>query len=293
MPDRKPEWALITGAASGIGRCVARECASRGMNLVIVDINEKGLMENAAQIREEFHVDVRSLVQNLAQPDAAENCLAFCDAEGVEIDFLGNIAGIFTFGPLIEIDPKRTDLMLDLHVKTVTRMCVLFGQRMKKRRFGYIFNMSSMSAWMPMPGIATYNASKAYVRSVSRALRIELLPWNVSVTAVCPGGVATPLLPITDKQKALGVRFGILMPPEKLAKKAVNATLRRKNQTIPGLINHFFTFCILMLPDWLTTFIMKRFPLYDRFWKPELQNDAEPEATAAPEANAEKDEPAA
>jgi short-subunit dehydrogenase len=53
MPDRKPEWALITGAASGIGRCVARECASRGMNLVIVDINEKGLMENAVQIREE------------------------------------------------------------------------------------------------------------------------------------------------------------------------------------------------------------------------------------------------
>lgn len=273
MAERKPEWALVTGAASGIGRCVAQECAARGMKLVLVDINAEGLEATAAQIREAHDVAVRCFVQNLALPEGAENCLAFCDDAHIEIDFLANIAGIFTFGPLIDIDAARTDLMLDLHVKTVTRMSVLFGQRMKKRRFGYIFNMSSMSAWMPMPGIATYNASKSYVRSMSRSLRIELLPWNVSVTAICPGGVATPLLPIADKYKQLGVRLGILMTPEKLARKAVKATLKRKNQTIPGFMNKLFTLCILLLPDWLTTFIMKRVPMYDRFWKPELQAD--------------------
>ncbi len=267
MSIRMPKWALITGAASGIGRCVSLECASRGMNIVIVDINEKGLLETADLVREKYKVDLYTFVQNLAQNDAADKCLAFCDEKNIEIDFLANIAGMFIFDPLLDADPRRTEIMIDLHVKAVTRMSVVFGQRMKDRRFGYIFNMSSMSAYMPMPGIVTYNATKAYVRSMSRALRFELLPWGVSVTAVCPGGVSTPLLPITDKIRNLGVRSGCLMTPEKLAKKAVTATLKRKNQTIPGLINHFFTAMIMGLPDWLVTFIMKRVPAYDRFWK--------------------------
>ena len=271
-----PKWALITGAASGIGRCVARECASRGMNLVLVDINEQGLEKTTTEIKNDFTVDVLYLAQNLAVEDAPEKCLAFCDEHHVEIDFLGNIAGMLIFDPLLDTDPKRVDLLLALHVRTVTRMSVVFGQRMKERRFGYIFNMSSMSAWMPMPGIVVYNASKAYVRSMSRALRFELLPWNVSITAVCPGGVNTPLLKIPDNIRKLGVRLCCLMQPEKLAKKAVTATLKRKNQTIPGILNHFFTWMIMGLPDWLVMFIMKRIPFYDKFWKtPEMLENKE------------------
>ena len=281
MSIRMPKWALITGAASGIGRCVALDCASRGMNLVIVDVNGKGLLETEDMVREKYQVDLYTFVQNLAQNDAPDKCLAFCDEKNIEIDFLANIAGMFIFDPLLDADPKRTEIMLDLHVKTVTRMSVVFGQRMKQRRFGYIFNMSSMSAYMPMPGIVTYNATKAYVRSMSRALRFELLPWGVSVTAVCPGGVSTPLLPISDKIRNLGLRSGCLMKPEKLAHKAVTATLKRKNQTIPGLINHFFTALIMGLPDWLVTFIMKRVPAYDRFWKePDCKETTKPEETA-------------
>lgn len=270
-----PKWALITGAASGIGRCVARECASRGMNLVLVDINGDGLAKTADEIRETHQVEVQTFVQNLALDEASEKCLEFCDQNHIEIDFLANIAGMLIFDPLLDTDPKRINLILDLHVKTVTRMSVVFGQRMKERRFGYIFNMSSMSAYMPMPGIVLYNASKSYVRNMSRALRFELLPWGVSVTAVCPGGVNTPLLPIPDKIRKLGVSLCCLMQPEKLAKKAVSATLKRKNQTIPGILNHFFTWIIMGLPDWLVMFIMKRLSIYDRYWKtPEqIEND--------------------
>lgn len=270
-----PKWALITGAASGIGRCVARECASRGMNLVIVDINADGLSKTADEIRESSKVEVQTFVQNLVLDDAPEKCLEFCDQNHIEIDFLANIAGMLVFDPVLDTDKRRTNLILDLHVKALTHMSIAFGQRMRERRFGYIFNMSSMSAYMPMPGIALYNATKSYVRNMSRAMRFELLPWGVSVTAVCPGGVNTPLLPISDKIRNLGVRLGCLMQPEKLAKKAVNATLKRKNQTIPGFLNHIFTAMIVMLPDWLVTFIMKHLSVYDRFWKtPEQLKDS-------------------
>ena len=268
-----PKCALVTGAASGIGRCVALECAKRQWQLVLVDVNEKGLTAVVEEIRAAYSVDVHPFVINLAEHDAAEKVLEFCDQNGIEVEFLANIAGIFAFGPLIDVEPKRTDLMLDLHVKTVTRMSVLFGERMRQKRFGFIMNMASMSAWMPMPGIVTYNATKAYVRSMTRALGYELKPWNVGVTAVCPGGCNTPLLPIGDDLRNMAVRFGFLMSPEKLAHKAVKATLKRKPQTIPGFMNHIFTAMIVLIPDWLVMFIMKRIAAYQRFFPATEESD--------------------
>ncbi len=263
---KEPRCALITGAASGIGRCVAIECAKKGWPLVIVDINQEGLDKVTETLRSEYNVTVYPFVIDLSTDDAPERCLDFCDKNGLEIDLLANIAGVFIFGPLLEADVKKTTLLLNLHVKTLTRMCVLFGERMKQRRYGYIMNMSSMSAWMPMPGISTYNATKSYVRSVSRSLGFELKPWNVSVTAVCPGGCNTPLIKISDKLRKLAVNLRFLMPPEKLAKKALKATLRKKTQTIPGFLNHIFTAFIILIPDWLVFVAMRCVPPYKRFF---------------------------
>ena len=265
--NRDPKTALVTGAASGIGLAFAHECASRGWNLVCVDINEKGLVDAAENIRNEYHVEVLTLAQNLAERDAAEKCLAFCDDNRVEIDFLINNAGVFFFAPLIDANPKKVEIMSDLHVYCLTRMCMLFGQRMKERRFGYILNVSSMSAWMAMPGISMYNASKAYVRSLSQSLYYELKPWNVGVTAVCPGGINTQLFGLSDKWRKFGVRSGILMEPEDLAKRAVIATLAKKSQTIPGLLNHFFTFAVHNIPDPLVFFFMRHLKVYNKFLK--------------------------
>ena len=264
---REPRLALVTGSASGIGRAMARECASRKWDLVCIDINDEGLQNVAAEIRNEFAVEVHTFAINLALRDAAEQCLAFCDENQLEVDFLVNNVGVFFFDPLIDANPNKVAIMADLHVYTLTRMCMLFGARMKERQFGYILNISSMSAWMAMPGISEYNASKAYVRSLSRSLYFELKPWNVGVTAVCPGGINTQLFGLAENLRKTAVRFGVLMQPETLAKKAIKATLKKKIQTIPGILNHFFTFCIMTMPNWLVYFLMKHIKVYDRFWK--------------------------
>lgn len=260
-----PKTALITGAASGIGRSYARELASRKLRLCLIDIQAEKLADVASDIQKEFEVEPLTLVMDLSKPDAADQCLAFCDEHQFEVDLLINNAGIFIFDPFLEVAPERTEMLLGLHIAFVTRMCRLFAERMKSRRYGYILNMSSMSVWMALPGLNLYNASKAYIRGLSRSLWFELRPFNVSVTAVCPAGVDTPLLPLPDDIRELSKKLGFLMNPDTLAKKALRATLKGKIQIIPGALNDIFAFCMMILPKWLMILVMNHLSIYKRF----------------------------
>ena len=118
-----------------------------------------------------------------------------------------------------------------------------------------------------MPGLSYYNASKAYIRGFSRSLWFELKPFNVSVTAVCPAGVDTTLLPLSEKIRKLAKSTGFLMKPEILVKKALKAALKGKIQTIPGVANDLFAFFMMIMPNWLIAFVTHRLPIYDKFWK--------------------------
>ena len=260
-----PKTALITGAASGIGRSYARELASRNLRLVLIDIQAEKLAEVAQNIKTDFHTDPLTLVLDLSKPDAADQCLAFCDEHQFEVDLLINNAGIFIFDPFLEVEPQRVEMLIRLHIEYVTRMCRLFAERMKSRRYGYILNMSSMSVWMALPGLNLYNASKAYIRGLSRSLWFELRPYHVSVTAVCPAGVNTSLIPLPDNIRQLSKNLGFLMNPDKLAKKALRATLKGKIQTIPGAMNDLFAFFMMILPKWLMILVMNHLPIYKRF----------------------------
>ena len=262
-----PKTALITGAASGIGRAYARILASRKIQIVLVDIQSEKLAEVAEEIQKDFDQQALTLSLDLSQSDAPDKCLAFCDEHQIEIDLLINNAGIFIFDPFLGADPQRVQSLLGVHIACVTRMCQLFGERMKTRRFGYILNMSSMSVWMTMPGLSVYNASKAYIRGFSRSLWFELKPFGVTVTAVCPAGVDTPLIPLPDNIRNLAKRLGFLMNPEALAKKALRATLKGKIQTIPGALNDLFAFSMMTLPTWVIRLVSLKLPVYRRFWE--------------------------
>lgn len=129
---------------------------------------------------------------------------------------------------------------------------------MCRRQRGYILNMSSMSAWMAMPGIQTYNATKVFILNFSKSLWYEFKLKNVSVTAVCPGAVDTGLYGLSDYWRRIAVAIGVSLPPEKLVKKALKAMFKRKKKTMPGAINHLFVPMIKHLPDWLVMAIIKR-----------------------------------
>lgn len=250
--------ALITGASSGIGLMYAHELAHQGHELLLVSNQEKELETAATTIKQQFGVSVNWFYLNLAEPNAAETLHKYCVDHQFKIDILINNAGVFFFNELINTDMHRVEMMLSLHVITMTKLCKLFGEEMKQRKHGYMLNMSSMSAWMSMPGIQTYNATKAYILNFSRSLWYELKPYGVTVTAICPGAVDTGLYGLKPSLRKLAVKLGVAMPPEKLVKMALTQLYKGKKQALPGRINQLFIPLIKHLPDWAVFAIMKR-----------------------------------
>lgn len=251
------KWALVTGASSGIGFAYAKELASRGYQLVIASNEEQAIQEKGEFIKEQYGVDVVALYRDLAIPGAAKELFDTCQEKQIEIDVLINNAGMFYFSEVLQAKAATVEKMLYLHVTTPTQMCYYFGQEMKKRRHGYILNMSSLSYCFPFPGIALYASTKRFLKSFSRALRTELLDYNVYVTAVCPGAVATNLYDLSDNLKNLAIHLGIMVRPEKLAKKGINALFHKRACILPGLFNKIMTPLICLLPHGLVRWIMR------------------------------------
>lgn len=257
-------WALVTGASSGIGREYARALAHRGCRLLLVSNQPDELLRTAEELKTTYGVRAVTIATDLARADAAQFLYDYCQREEIRVSILINNAGIFSFNDLSHTPLNRIETLLNLHVLTVTHLCRLFGADMAAAGSGYILNMSSLSAWMSVPGIALYNASKAYIRNFSRSLHDELHARGVAVTVVCPGGVATDLYRLNRRYQRLGVRLGILMPPEKVAEKGLQALFHGRRQSIPGRINRLFRPLFPLIPAGLIRQIKQRLEPYEQ-----------------------------
>ena len=242
------KWGVVTGASGGIGLEFCRVLASLGCNLLMVAIEDELLVERARQVKEEFGVNTVPFTLDLTKPDATVRIMALMESRGIEPYILINNAGIFTFSPVHEHSEQKVDRFVDLHVRATTQLCREFALKMKARGGGRILNMSSMSCWMPMPGIAMYSATKAYIRVLSRAMHYELKDYGVTVTVACPGGIATDLFGLPPKLQKLAVNLGVLARPEKFARKAVGKMLKGRKQYINGALNRFSIFFVSILP---------------------------------------------
>lgn len=240
--------AIVTGATGGIGFQFALELAHRGCRLLLVDIDEKRLYAAADTLTEETGVMVLVLQLDLTAPNAAEVLEDYCNGWGIDPDILINNAGIFSFTPVIETSERRLNTFIDLHMRAVASLSRWFALRRAATGHGWILNMSSMSCWMPMPGIALYSATKAFIRVFSRSLHYEMKDFGVGVTVACPGGIATDLFGLPENLKKLAVNIRVLDTPERFAKKAINRMLRKKKQYINGWLNRLSIFFIGITP---------------------------------------------
>ena len=250
--------ALITGASSGMGLLYAKYLAEAGCNLLIVSNQEKELNEVANDIRDEFGVNVIVRYQDLSREDAAQQLFDYCKKENIIIDILINNAGMFFFHELDDEYHKKMELMLNLHVMTPSKMSRVFGDEMKKRGFGHIVLVSSMAARLPFPGITTYSATKAYLKSFGKSLYYEMRDYGVGVTTVCPGAIATPLYKLNPKLLKLGVKIGLIGTPQWLVRKALKGMFRKKMVVAPGFMNIYLPPLLAILPKRLVNFIWRK-----------------------------------
>lgn len=192
------EYALITGASSGIGKALAYEFAAHGENLVLVARRREALQSAAADIEEKYSVKAVIFAADLTDETAAERLHDFCAENRLQIKCLINNAGIGAQGKFTDIPFARQEQILSLNILTVVRMCRAFLPDMKARKSGTIVNMASTTAFMPLANEAVYAASKAFILSFSQALYEEMKPFGVTVCTICPGVTKTDFFKSAD-----------------------------------------------------------------------------------------------
>jgi hypothetical protein len=228
--------AVITGASAGIGREFARQLASRAKLLVLVARRRDRL----EQLRSELVARNPRLIVNIRQADLSnlEQTMQLAALLTNEpIDFLINNAGLGDHGPFATADPVHVNEQIQVNVLALTALTRAFLPRMIAQKRGAILNVSSSAGFLPLPGIAAYAATKAYVTSFSEAIRAETRGCGITVTALCPGPVHTEFADVANRKDHRGKRRNSLVhvPVEKVARIGLEAIERDKPLVIPGI----------------------------------------------------------
>ena len=269
---RYETYALVTGAASGMGKLYAAKLARRGYNLLLVDINALKLDEAAQEIRSEVAsfddyrkewtpaFDLVTIPQDLSAQDAAAKVAAA--AQGKIVEVLINNAGIMFCKKTCETSPRFLSLIMMLHCYTPLMLCREFVPGMIERGRGYVLNISSLAAWMEWPAIGMYGNTKRFVKGFSRSLRIECRGTGVSVTNAYFGAVDTPLVPLKPNLRKLARNLQVMIDADKATDKALKAMFKKRKGTMPGFVNKIFFPFVVILPDWLLAWAMNKFGRY-------------------------------
>ncbi|USD22616.1 SDR family oxidoreductase [Microbulbifer variabilis] len=194
------EAALITGASGGIGLELAKIHAAKGGNLVLVARSEGKLLSLKQQLEKEFGVQAMVIAEDLSDPLSAQRIFERTQGENVKVGTLINNAGFGGHGLFYQRDLEAEQSMMQVNMISLTNLTHLYLKGMVARNSGHILNVSSTASFIPGPLQAVYYATKAYVTSFSQALAEELNGTGVTVTALCPGAVATGFVAAGDLQ---------------------------------------------------------------------------------------------
>jgi short-subunit dehydrogenase len=197
--------ALVSGASAGIGVEFARQLAARGYDLVLAARRRDRLDALAADLRASHAgLQVHVVSTDLSAADAATRLASDLAGDGIAVDLLVNNAGFGAYGAFVASDPANAANMIALNVAAPVALARAFVPGMVERRRGGIINVASTAAFQPVPGMAVYGATKAFVLSFSEALHEEVRRSGVRVTALCPGATETEFFGIAGERAAVG-----------------------------------------------------------------------------------------
>ncbi|MEV6596641.1 SDR family oxidoreductase [Actinoplanes sp. NPDC051346] len=227
------QTALITGASSGIGAAYAREFAARGADLVLVARGEDAMHGLAGELRAAHGHRVEIVPADLAEPGAADRVAARVAALGIDVDLLVNNAGFGMHGEFIAGDADRLTAQIQLNCVALVDLTRRFLPGMVARGRGAVVNVASTAAFQPLPNMAVYGATKAFVLSFSEALYAEARPAGVKVLAICPGATETPFFDVAGEDAAVGKK----RTPRQVVATTLAALEKSRPSRVDGLAN--------------------------------------------------------
>lgn len=235
--------ALVTGASAGLGAEFARQLGPVASSLVLVARRSERLEELRAELGEKFpELDVFIFVADLADEGKRVELVEWLNEQGIRVDFLINNAGLGDHGNFQASDWGRVRSMLDVNIAALTHLSHLLLPTLRASGRAAILNVSSVASFFPLPNMAVYSATKAYVTSFSEALRMELLGTGVSVTALCPGPVKTEFFEVATRPGEEGdsahyeTMNAFSVTPAEAVRAALEAAGRERPRVIPGLL---------------------------------------------------------
>ena len=251
--------ALITGASSGLGAEFARQLAPRASMLVLVARR----MDRLEALRRELDrpgLTIHCQCVDLASPAELDELLAWLSGTGIPVNVLINNAGLGDHGSFGNSDWERVRRMLDVNIGALTKLTHALLPTLRRQPQAAILNVSSVVGFLPMPKLAVYAATKAYVTSFSEALRAELRGSGVRVTTLCPGPVSTEFgksaARLKDPEPMPAPKI-FKVPQQKVVAAALHAVEHDRARVIPGWIVAFVMLLSAMMPMFIMRLAMR------------------------------------
>lgn len=242
---------LITGASGGIGEAFARRLAEEKHNLVLVARSEDKLAAICDELIQEHKISAHYIAVDLTEFQADTQLFEETEKHGLEIDWLINNAGFGSMGDFSKLDLESELRMITLNIMALVAITHRYLQKMRERKEGTIINVSSTASFQPIPFMATYAATKAFVTSFSEAIAEENRSHNIHVLNLCPGATDTGFFDAADIDEPFKVKG--FQTPEEVVETALSAFRSKKTTAISGWSNYFVSVFGTLAPDWLVT----------------------------------------
>jgi short-subunit dehydrogenase len=244
---------LITGASGGIGEAFARRLAAEKHNLVLVARQEPKLRQLSDELTCAHGITAQYIAIDLTEPGADRRIVEETERRGLTVGWLINNAGIGSAGDFARLDLTAERNMITLNVTALMALTHRYLPAMRTCKNGTIINVASMAGFQPIPFMATYAATKAFVRSFTEAIAEENRPFGVRVMLLAPGATETNFFGAANIGSKGDIGVTSTQKPEQVVETAMNGLRRDRRVAISGFINKLTFRLVSLVPNSLIT----------------------------------------
>jgi short-subunit dehydrogenase len=244
----KDKWILVTGASSGLGKEMARYLAVKENANVVIAARRKGrLMELKKEIESACNSQVKVLEADVSTTQGVDRLFENA-VKTVDIDAVVNNAGITYYGMSVESQLDYFDKIINVNLNAVIRLSLKFLAYFRERGGGALLNITSETAFIPIPFQNVYAASKHGAQAFTEGLYMEYRKSGIVICSAAPGGIATEMLTLSGLDKKHGMDSPFNMKADVAARKTIKAFKRKKFVYIPGFMNQLTVFLVRFFP---------------------------------------------